>query len=226
MRALALLALLLAGSVNAAPTCVLIGDSIMSSVHRSAIDGPYGDVKESASSIIQDEANVFIRNISSPGASLGSPDATGFGNVKPTLDMIGGMFNYYNCIIIQAGTNDFGRSIRWEDMVSSLRKIMDVAKANNKKVLMTDLIYRSNENQVNSTSYNMHNYRYLRAVVCNEYAGTCFFASRTGTVFDTYTPELYDANEIGKNYALHLNAAGHREYANWVISAAKKNNIF
>lgn len=227
MRALALLALLLAGSVNAAPTCVLIGDSIMSAVFPSTVNGPQGSVQQSAPHIIQNEGDVYIRNISSPGAALGASDFTGFGNVKPTIDMISGVFKHYDCIIVQAGTNDFGRSIHPDVMSSSLNTILSTAKAAGKKVLVVDLTYRHNENTPNTAGFNLHTYRMNRAILCmGYYPDICTYANRTGGVFDTYDPTLYDAKEVADGKALHLNAKGNREYANWVISVAKQNNVF
>lgn len=219
-------ALLLPITANAAKTCILVGDSIMSDVSTSVIGGTSGHANQLAASLIQSERNVIIRNISSPGASLAAKNFTGFGNVNQTINMIGGLFSYYNCIIIQAGTNDFGRSEKWEDMVVSLRAVLSNARNMKKRVIMTDLVYRANERTLNKLGYNIDTYRWFRAIVCNEYADVCTFVNREGTVFAKLDKSLYDANEAAKGTELHLNAKGHRAYADWLMKAAATAKIF
>lgn len=207
-------------------TCILIGDSIMSDVSASSIGGPNGRAVELASHLITARTNVIIRNISSPGNALGANDYSGFGNVTPTINMIGGVFSYYQCIIVQAATNDFGRSIPWEDSVASLRRIITLAKNGGKKVLMVDPIWRRNENVKNSLGHTLGTYRFMLAVACQEQPTTCYWVGRNANFDSANGKKYYDMNEQAAGTELHLNAAGQSAWADMVIRVAKDKKIF
>lgn len=222
----ALLSALVSLPVHAATTCVLIGDSIMSGVSPSVIGGPNGRAVELAASVITTRRQVIIKNISSPGNALGPSDYSGFGNVIPTLQMIGGTFSAFNCIIVQAGTNDFGRNININDTTNSLRRIANFAKNNNKKLIVVDPIWRRNEATKNTQGNPLSTYRFYMAIVCQEFPTTCTWVPRGPTFDSASASKYYDANERAAGTELHLNAAGQAAWADIVIRKAAEKKIF
>lgn len=210
---------------NAAKTCILFGDSIMSNVSPSSIGGPTGKAMELAANRSQMEADVIIRNLSSPGNSLGGSTYS-FSNGAQLIRQIAGFYNFYDCIIVQAMTNDFGRSVPWQESVASLNAIIQEAARTNKKVMVMDAVYRWNEETPNSLGHTLGVYRWNIAIACGMQSNTCIWASRTGTVFDSAAPELYSAQEVEDGKILHLNAEGHRRYADWMMYEAAKNKLF
>lgn len=223
--------LLFSMNTFAAQTWVLIGDSIMSLVSPSKVNGPEGHANQQAAFLIQKERNVNLRNVSSPGNSLGNKDFSGFAggsNAKAILETIGGVFNYYNGVIVQVGTNDFSRSVPWADTVTGLRHILNQARAMNKKVLVMEPIWRRDQNVKNAAGNTLDTYRFFIYIVCtNEYPDICRYASRSSSALaDERAAKFYDANEVAKKKELHLNAAGQRAYANWVKLEAAKNGFF
>lgn len=223
ISALILSAMFSAYSGAATKTCVLIGDSIMSGV----ADGTSG---QHALTLIQAERDVMIRNLSSPGASLAATDATGFNyaGITESLDHIGGVFGAVNCIIIQAITNDYGRSASWNAVNSSLGRILEYAKAKGKKVLVLDPIWRADEGIVNSAGMTLYDYRVRLSIVCSVgYADVCRFASRSNTVLGSSAGSAYySAYEIAQGKQLHPNAAGHRLLATWIETEAAAAGLF
>lgn len=211
----------------AAQTWIMLGDSIMSGVSPSVLNGPAGTSVQMATHIIERDRNIIIRNLSSPGHSLAATDHTGFGNIVPSLKNIGGFWSAYNGIIIQAGTNDFSRSSKWEDEVVSLRLILNHAKTMKKKVLMMGIPYRDDWQTLNALGYDLNTYRFFAYLVCVEFPGTCFYGTMDGqTTLAVRTPSLYDPAEVAQGKALHLNAAGHAEFARWVKAQAAIHNLF
>src|SRR5262249_38649 len=141
-HSLAALALLWAGAVNAGQkTWIVVGDSIMS----KAADG---QAKDFVLHLITGERNVLFRNISSPGASLGSKDFTGFNNPSTiaTFDEICGALSYCDGILIQAGANDFHASIDITETEASIRRILAYVRSHGKKAIVTDLFWFAKEN--------------------------------------------------------------------------------
>jgi hypothetical protein len=211
---------------QAAKTCIMFGDSIMSEVYPSTVGGPNGKAMELASNRAQMEADVIIRNLSSPGHALAGPTHS-FANGVDLMREVGGMFGYYSCLIIQAGTNDFKRNVPWQDTVASLNAMLSEAQAKGKKVLVMDAIWRRDEATPNALGHTLAVYRWNIAIKCNEYPGTCFFATRNGTYLnDSSASPLYNANEVENGNELHLNAEGHRRFADWMMYEAAKNSLF
>jgi hypothetical protein len=208
-------------------TCVLIGDSITSEVYPSVIGGPKGHPRQLAVNLIQEERGVHIRNLSGPGSSLGAGGAGGFANIVPALEAIGGPFSFTKCIIIQAGTNDFGLGVNMNATVTSFRNILNYARRTKKRVMVVDLIYRSDQANKNKVGLTLDHYRWNRAYICNvEYPDVCKFLSRDGTAFAAMTPNFYTPAEIQVNWAVHLTAAGHRAYADWIKNFAIQHGYF
>lgn len=227
----ALMIFVLSSQAFAMKTCILMGDSIMSSVAPSTIGGPVGRSNQLAASLLMNQRNVSIRNISSPSIAIGINDYSGFGpkqKINDTLGTIGGAWSAYDCIIIQAGTNDFGRSVKWEDTVTNLRIVLTHAKAMKKKVLVMEPIWRRNQNVKNAVGNTLDTYRFFMYLVCmQEYANTCYYESRSSSALaDAKASKYFDANEVKAKSELHLNAAGHRVWAEWVKLAASKYGIF
>lgn len=220
----ALLLIFIASTVTAAPkTWIVVGDSIMSEASN-------GDAQDMATFLIQSEKDVSIRNISSPGAALGAKDFTGYNSDQFVAELarIGGAWSAYHGIIVQAGTNDYGRSIPWADTVEGLRRILSHAKAMNKKVIVLDPIWRAGEDTPNSVGNTLNTYRYFMYLVCvNEYAGTCHFASRMNTIMGTASgASFYKASEVAADTQLHPNVAGHRYLADWIKAEAAAAGYF
>ncbi len=213
-------------AANAAQTWFLFGDSIMSEVFPSTVDGPFGKAMEMAANRIQMERDVNIRNFSSPGKKLGG-DTFSFKDGVTLMKTTGGVFNYYQGVIVQVGTNDYHASVKWQDTVASLIAIIDEAARLKKKVLVMDPIWRRGEESNNALGWTLGSYRWQMAMTCNKYPGTCFWATRTGTVFDNSgASALYNANEVRDGKELHLNAEGHRRYADWVMKKAAEFKLF
>ena len=203
--------------------------SIWPVIHDSILDGPaQGTESQNALHLVAAERNVAFKRIGAGGNALGATDASGFNqdSITDTLDRIGGYFSAYKGVVIQAATNDFGRSIPWEDTVTSLRRILAHCRANGKRALVMDAIYRDNENVPNDLGHRLGMYRFMIAVVCKtEYPDISYFASRSGTVFDK-VGNYYDSKEIALGNRLHLNPTGHRNWANWLKASAAAAGYF
>ncbi len=203
------------------PKAIMVGDSIMSNV----FDG--GKVSDSAPWIISAERNVDIRNLSAPSNSLGSADFSGYNNpdIQTTYSIIGGAYSKFDYFIVQAGSNDWGRSINPDLTVEAARKIMSYSRYLNKKVLLVDAIYRGNEDVPNNIGLTLNYYRYMLYSVCRqENPDICRFANRQD--FDGKNhPEYYTVSEA---VPIHLNKAGHAAWARWVGAEFDKmrNGIF
>jgi lysophospholipase L1-like esterase len=213
---------LLAFNAQAA-VCVLVGDSI-------AAGSGLSNGQARFSHILQVETNVEIRDLSSPGAALGAKDFSGFyrPDFVTQLNSIAGYFQYVNCIIVQAGTNDFGRSLPWQDSSNSLGEMLKWARANNKKVLLLLPTWRANEGVPNKLGYTLDTYRYLLAITCvHYYNDVCTFAHPQDSGIGAATRQkYYQKNEVSTGTELHLNEAGHRAMATWIKKSASKANIF
>lgn len=217
-------ALLAAVSSQAATqTWIVIGDSILSSV-------PQGTASQMALNLVSNERDVIFKSIASPGAALGIADNTGFNSTSTTatLDHIAGAWLAYNGILIQAGVNDYNRNVTWQAMVDSLRRIMNHARALNKKVLVLDPIWRAGEDVPNGAGNTLNTYRFFMSVVCTqEYADICRFAHRENTVMGTSAGAAnYDANEVATGTQLHPNVTGHRKLADWIKAEAAAVGFF
>lgn len=200
----------------------------MSAVSPTVLDGKHGTANQLTSHLLMSEKNISIRNISSPGNSISHRNYTGFGDtpsVTASLDRIGGFLGFYNGIIIQAGTNDFGRDVHPSNVVKSLRGILKYAKSKNKKVMVMEPIWRRDETVKNKLGFDLNAYRETMKKVCvNEYPTICHYASRQNSKLSNSSASKYfDGNEVKAKGELHLNAAGHRAYADWIkLEAAKK----
>lgn len=202
---------------------ILIGDSISSAV-------PGGVASQLWTNVVESERNVIIKSIASPAAALGARDHTGFNNQETlnTIRRIGGYYKYYDNIIIQALTNDFGRDIPIEDTAESLRNILKFARQEKKRVLLMDALWRADENQPNARGYTLHSYRYVATIICvQEFADVCRMAYRKDTVMGSAkAASFYDVREIRGKVQLHPNATGNRHMATWVKQAAARYGMF
>lgn len=211
---------------SAAQTYILFGDSIMSEVFPSTVGGPNGKAIELTANRVMLQADVNVRNLSSPGKRLGGAQFS-FTDAVTLMRSVGGVFNYYNGVIVQAGTNDFENSVPKAESVNSLIAIITEARRLNKKVMVMDPIWRRDEGTPNSIGLTLAAYRWDMAIACGMNADVCHWVSRTGTVFDTDSASpLYNANEVAKSKELHLNAEGHRRYADWMLLKAAEFGLF
>ena len=201
-------------------TYVVIGDSIMSFVGD-------GEAKDHSITIVSIERNVMMKNISSPGITLGLHNAFGYNTATTPaiLNQLSGAFSYVDGIIIQAGVNDFNGNVPWDDDASSLTAIINWAQAKGKKVLMLDLIWTWNENTPNAIGMTLYDYRVRRAILCGAKPDTCIFAARPA-VFDAPSTTLFTASETAAGKQLHPNVAGQRAMADWIESAAASAGLF
>jgi len=207
----------LSGGAHSSQTWVLLGDSIMSGVAD-------GRASQLATHLVAAERNVVIKSIAAPGNSLGSTDHTGYNNslTVAALALVGGPYSAYNGIIIQAGTNDYGRSIPYDQTIAGLRVIMNHARALNKRVLLLDPIWRAGEDNPNALGHTLNVYRWVMAVTCiQEYGDICRYAPRGDTVMGSSAGAAnYAAAEVAAGAQLHPNAQGHRLIADWIIRSA------
>jgi hypothetical protein len=227
MRVLALaFALLLSVNAHAAKTCIMFGDSIMSEVYPSTVSGPTGKAIELAANRVMLQADVNIRNLSSPGKRLGGSTYS-YTDAVTLMRSVGGFFSYYNCVIVAAGTNDYSGSIPVEESVASLKAIIEEAQVRGKRVLVMDMIWRRGEETPNALGLTLGAYRWNIAITCGMYPDVCIWGSRTGTVFDNSDASaLYSAKEVQEGKELHLNAEGHRRYADWMMLKAAEKSLF
>lgn len=205
---------------EAQKTYVVIGDSIMSLVGD-------GQSKDHALTLVASERDVMFKNISSPGASLGGVPPFGFNSALVTSELTSllGVLDYFDGIIVQAGVNDFSGNMPWSTNAESLNRILDYARAHNKKVLMLDLLWMWNEANPNSTGWILLNYRIARSMVCASYPDVCVFAPRPAE-FDRPSTTLFAAADVDAGKQLHPNVIGHRIYANWLASVAASAGLF
>lgn len=202
-------------------TWIVIGDSIMTFVAD-------GTSSQHCLSLIQNECDVVIKNISNPGASYAAADYFGFNSpqVIDTINRISGFFSYWDGVILQAGTNDFAGGEPLQEMCDSMRRILNHVRASGKKALVLDPIWRAGENTPNALGLTMPNYRMSIAIVAKiEYQDCCTFVSRTGTPLDLASNN-FAAAEVAAGIQLHPNAAGHRNMADWIKAAAAAAGYF
>lgn len=210
-------------------TWIVIGDSIGSFVAQ-------GTPNQHFLKLVANERNISIRNLSSPGASLGSSDNTGFNSATTinAIAQISGAWGYYSGVIVQAGTNDFKRGISVDKTIEGLRRILAKVRADGRKAVVMDPIYRDGEEISNglndSLCVNIGNtlncYRFYMRTVCeSEYADVCRFALRSGSVMGVFNNN-YDSSEVSTNTRTHPNATGHRALADWLKAEAAAAGFF
>lgn len=213
---------LLTANAQASQTWIVIGDSILSAV-------PQGTASQLALNLVGAERDVIFKSIASPGAALGVTDQTGFNNATTlnAIKQISGYFGAYNGIIVQAGTNDYGRALNWGDTSNSIKAIIARAKADGKKVLVLDPIWRAGEDTANAQGNTLNTYRYFMFLACNDEPTVCFFAHRENTVMGTSAgAAYYDVNEVATGTQLHPNVTGHRKLADWIKAEAAAAGFF
>lgn len=200
-------------AAQASKTCIFIGDSILSAV-------PQGKARHLATHLITAESDVVVKNLASPGASLGSADFTGFnsGRTEQAIDLIRGAWNAYDCVTVQAGTNDFSRNIPWQSSVEGLRRVLSKVRADGKKAIVMPMVWRADADVPNAGGLTLGAYSYLMALVCaGEYPDICHFGKIQNTPLSTGEGALtdYDTTETTQGKQLHLNAVGQRKWADW-----------
>lgn len=211
-------------------TWIVLGTSISSLVAQGTPNQQYLQLVES-------ERNISIRNLSSPGASLGSTDKTGYNNATTLniITQISGAWGYYSGVIVEGGgTNDFKRGISVNNTIQGLRGILAKVRADNRKAIVMDAIYRDGENTPNgladslclNTGNTLGCYRYYIRVVCvNEYPDVCHFASRDDTIMGAFNNN-YDSSEVANSTRTHPNAVGNRHLADWLKAKAAAAGLF
>jgi hypothetical protein len=223
IHSLAALALWWAPAAGAGQkTWIVVGDSIMSKTGD-------GQAKDFVLHLITQERNVLFRNISSPGASLGGKDYTGFNNPSTiaTFDEICGALSYCDGILIQAGANDFQASIDVTETEASIRRILAYVRSHGKKAIVTDIIWFAKENQPNALGYPVAKYREVRAASCIvAYSDVCVFASRSETPLGSPSTTLFASAEVMLGRQVHPNIAGHRALADWIEIVAASAELF
>lgn len=214
-----------AGMANAT-TCALVGDSISHG---------FGVAPQSRfAHLLQVENDLIIKDLSSPGLTLGLAPPFGFNSdaIKGQLSTLKGFFNAIDCVIVQAGTNDFGGNASagapLESTMASLARITQWSRANGKKVLVLDPIWRADENAINTHGRPLADYRYGLLVVCAvQNSDVCTFINRSSSGIDSAASSGdFLSGEVALGKQLHPNAAGHRKMANWIRSGAAAAGIF
>lgn len=202
---------LISACATASQSVIVIVDSIGANIAQ-------GQASQHFLTLVSNERDVLFRVIGSPGSSLGNTDKTGFNSQRTVdaIDLVGGYWGWYGRVIIQAGTNDFGRNVPWEDTVTSLRRILDKVRADGKKASVLDPIYRDGENVPNALGNTLNTYRYFMAIVCQQdYGDICQFVPRSTSGMGTQNNN-YDSNEVAQGKRLHPNPAGNRKMADWL----------
>lgn len=199
---------------KASQTWVVIHDSIGSSVAQ-------GTASQLAYHLVSAERDIVFKSIASPSSALGATDRSGYNNTSTTgaIDLIRGAWNYYDGVIIAAGTNDYIRDIQPSSTVAALRRILGKVRADGKKALIMPILWRANENTPNGIGYTVTSYRYVIALTCvNEYPDVCYHAGLNNSPLMTSAGAAtdYDATETAQGKQLHLNASGHRKLADYI----------
>jgi len=201
---------------------VVLGDSIIS----NPTDGVSTDLPFM---LLGQEQEIEFRSLASPGAAMGLTNGIGFNGtwVTTTLDRICGAYSYCDGVVIQPGVNDFNLNVPWVDQQTSIRRVLDWAALNNKKVLMLDLIWMTagDTGGANAAGYTFAQLRNNRFLECYARRPICTFALRPAA-FNVATPSLYRASEVATGQLVHLNPAGRRAYADWVAAAAASAGLF
>lgn len=206
-----------AGMANAT-TCALVGDSISHG---------FGVTPQSRfAHLLQVENALSIKDLSSPGAALGLAPPFGFNSdaINGQLSTLLGFFNAIDCVIVQAGTNDYGGSASpgtpLESTMASLTRITAWARANGKKVLVLEPIWRAGETANNGQGRTLDHYRYGLYVVCvTQNSDVCIFAPKEGSSMGTSLAAAhYLPAEVSNNKQLHPNVTGHRKLADWIAN--------
>lgn len=201
--------------------CVVLGDSIMCTVSG-------GVANQHALSLIQNEKDVFIKNMSTGGNALGAANPAGYNNSYMTsvLDNMGGFMAIgVDVIIVQAGTNDHGLNINWGDTYNSLVRILTWARSKGKKVLVLDPIWKENEDTPNASGFTLNTYRYFMAYATSQFTDCAWFAHRENTILGTSAGASYFEPTEAPNRT-HLTAAGQRKYADWIKVEAASAGFF
>lgn len=199
---------------KASQTWIVVHDSIGSGVSQ-------GTSSQLAYHLVAEERDIVFKNISSPGSSLGHTDRTGYNSARTNnaIDLIRGAWNFYDGVIIAAGTNDYTRWVQPDDTVAGLRRILNKVRADGKKALVIPILWRANEDVPNGAGFTVTSYRYVIALTCiNEYPDVCYHAGLNNSPLMTSAGAAtdYDATETAQGKQLHLNASGHRKLADYI----------
>lgn len=204
---------------SATQTVVWFGDSNTSGVSQ-------GTAKQLSLHLVSAEQDVVIKNLSSPGTSLGHTDRTGYNSTRTVnaIDLARGAWNAYDVAVITAGTNDYTRWVPLADTKGGLRRILDKVRADGKRALLIPILWRGEEVGPNGGTPNgigltVMNYRWEIALTCIvEYPDVCHHANVNGSPLLTSAGANtdYDATETAQGKQLHLNASGHRKLADYI----------
>lgn len=204
-------------------TWIAISDSIGSGV-------PQGQSWQHAFSLVSAERNIYIRNLSSPGSSLGDTRQGGFNNpnTAAAINMIAGANSAYCCVLVMAGLNDWGSSVPWQNTATSLRFILQKVRNEGKKAMVMSPIWNYREGIANADGLTLSDYRIVLANVCiGEFPDVCHFAKKSNTIMGSSAAAPYfDANEVAEGKQTHPNAQGHRYLADWIIQEGASAGLF
>ena len=81
---------------------------------------------------------------------------------------------------------------------------------------------------VDKKGFTLNTYRYFMYHVCmKEYPDICRYADRMNSgLADQNSRQYFGANEQANGLELHLNAAGQKKYAEWIMQSASKFGFF
>lgn len=198
---------------------VVLADSITTSPSNGA------DPRTLQWPIITQSRGVAFTPLGGPGAAIGGSALIDYGSTTLPDDITRACGYLYYCagVIVQAGVNDWVRSVPWNAQAASYTRIMDWAQATGRKVLMIELIFDEvgdgggSPNNAGNTLDAIRGNRYL---MCAARPTVCIYVPRPANEFRERTAGYYISD------GRHLTVAGRRAYATWIEGAAVAAGLF
>lgn len=215
--ALGLMSIIPATADPYSPLCIWLG----ASADVNTLDG---EARDNVQTLIQNERNVVIQNMSRAGATLAMPG--GFNGPEFMAALAFADTQRVRCIIITVGGNDF-KQATWAAYAESLTAILDFAEAHGDRVLLADLPWRSDNEGATSPTMGIDYYQFRtrRAFACRNRPEVCTYTTRPPAL-NVADASLYGSSEVARGVMIHFNPAGQRVRATWIERAAANAGLF
>lgn len=188
--------------------CIIAGDSVQTYVY--APTGIISNARDLTSNLIPQLTNVSIQNISSAGQRMASGGYYGYGlvsNLATLWYLQGG--KAANCIIITLGTNDWASpAVGAQEFITAYRNVIRYSKVLGMQVIVVPPLWRRHEIDFVAKpdgNFTIQQFREYAAGVGYEEGAKVFDASQIGLM------------PVHFSDGLHLNAEGHRLFANALV---------
>lgn len=187
----------------------ILGDSIQAQVY--APGSALGDQSKLTAALLPQKLNIAINNLSSPGARMTDGGQIGFGAASNlnAITMVRG-YAPMKGIIITLGTNDWtnpGTSA--QSLLDEYRKTIQHCKALGMAVVVVSPLNRADGGNgiqhFDGGNYTLANFQYWIEQVSYEQVAKVIHGGTAPLTADHFAD------------GLHLNAAGHEVFADWLI---------